>query len=359
MRLTRLDIADLRCLREVRIEPCRGLNLLLGGNGAGKTSVLEALFLLGSGRSFRSGGHEAVIRRGAQAARLYAELEFEGRQERVGLERARSQWQALHNGARVADLAELAALVPVVCFSPDSHELVSGGAETRRRFFDWIVFHVEPGFGDAYRRYTRALRQRNALLKRAPTAAELAPWTQELAGSGERLAEFRERVFPGFAGAMTGVLATLLGEMGAATVGHRRGWREGLPLLERLRMIEDREREVGHTLAGPHRADWTVHIGAHEIRDQGSRGQQKLVALAAVLVAAGLYRDRRGHPPIVALDDLGSELDADHQTRALAACASLGAQLWVSGTQRFPAIDAWTGERVVFAVGNGEVRLGA
>lgn len=359
MRLTRLDVSDVRCVKEAQLWPCAGLNLLLGGNGAGKTSLLEALYLLGSGKSFRSGGHEALISRGRGSARVYAELEFEGRQERVGLERARSEWSGLHNGERVRELGELASLVPVVCFSPESHELVTGGAEGRRRFFDWLVFHVEPVFADAYRRYGRALRQRNALLKHAPSTAELSPWTAALAEAGEAVADIRSRVFPRFASALVASLAELLGELGEASVTHQRGWRESLPLHERLLMIEAREREVGHTLAGPHRSDWSVSLGGFGIREQGSRGQQKLVALASVLVAASLYREWRGHPPIVALDDLGSELDAEHQARALEACVRLGAQMWVSGTGRFAALDRWVGELRVFHVERGEVKLGA
>ena len=81
-----------------------------------------------------SGGHEAVIARGSAALQVYAEIDTDGRQDRLGFERARSSWRALRNGERVADLAELATLVPVVCFSPESHELIGGGAEVRRRF---------------------------------------------------------------------------------------------------------------------------------------------------------------------------------------------------------------------------------
>ncbi len=357
MELMRLTIDGVRCLKPAELSPCAGLNLLLGPNGAGKTSALEALYLLGAGKSFRFGGHDAVIRRGASALRVYAELRFDGREERVGFERSRQGWQGLHNGVRVADLAELASLVPVVCFSPESHELVSGGAESRRRFFDWIVFHVEPDFALAYRRYARLLRQRNALLKRTSSRDELTVWTSELAAAGEILAEYRNRVFPGFAAAMVRSLSSLLGEMGAAEVSHKRGWRDGVSLAERLEGLLPRELEVGHTLAGPHRADWSVELGGQAIREQGSRGQQKLVALAAVLVAAGMYRERLGHPPIVALDDLVSELDVDHQHRALHECAGLGAQLWVTGTQRSPAVDAWPRECRVFHVEQGRVTV--
>lgn len=356
MRLTRLDIRGVRCLREVALEPCAGLNLLLGPNGAGKTSVLEAIYLLGAGKSFRFGGHDAVLAHGAGALQVYGEVDFAGHREGVGFERSRSGWRALRNGERVADLAELASLVPVVCFSPESHELVGGGAEVRRRFLDWIVFHVEPGFAEAHRRYGRALRQRNALLKTMPDASELAAWTRELAEAGEAVAAFRARVYPDFASGMVRCLARVLDELGAAVLHYKRGWREELSLLERLTMLQARELELGHSLAGPHRADWSVEIGEHTLRTEGSRGQQKLVALAAVLVAAEIYATRRGHPPIIALDDLASELDQEHQARALRECAALQSQLWITGTQRPGCIDLWASELREFHVEQGALR---
>jgi DNA replication and repair protein RecF len=355
MRVKRLTIDGVRCLQAVDLLPCAGLNLLLGGNGAGKTSVLEALFLLGSGRSFRFGGNDAVIARGTSALRVYAELEDGDQDWRLGFERGRSSWRALRNGERVSDLAELVSLFPVVCFSPESHELIGGGSEVRRRFFDWIVFHVEPGFTESYRRYSRLLKQRNSLLKQNPSSGELEVWTRQLADAGETLAELRARVFPEFAAGMHAALAHLLGEMGVPEVTYRRGWRDELNLLERLLQLEARERDLGYTLAGPHRGDWLVELGGNEIREQGSRGQQKLVAMAAVLVAAQLYRRRRGHPPIVALDDLSSELDLEHQRRALAECAALGAQLWVTGTQSSIAIDEWSGASTTFHVEHGVI----
>ena len=355
MYLTRLTIDGLRCLREVELTPSVGMNLLLGGNGAGKTSVLEALFTLGSGRSFRFGGHDAVIAHGAKALQLYAELTHGARSERVGFERSRSGWRGLRNGEKLVDLAELAGLVPVVCFSPESHQLISGAAEVRRKFFDWIVFHVEPEFAGAYRRYARALRQRNALLKQNPDRRSLAVWTGELADAGEPLAALRSRVFPEFQQLMLDALQNLLPEAAPFALNYRRGWREGMSLMERLQMLEPRELELGHSLAGPHRGDWSVEVGGHEIREHGSRGQQKLVALASVLVAARVYCQRCGEPPVVALDDLSSELDLEHQRRALTECAALRAQLWVTGTQRTSAMADWAGEFRTFHVERGRV----
>jgi len=356
VQISRLTVDGLRCLSAVEFNPGPGLNLILGRNGAGKTSLIEAAYCLGSGKSFRFGGTDALIARDRPSLQLYAELKLQERDLRVGFERGESSWRGLCNGERVSELVRLASLVPVVCFSPESHELVGGASDVRRRFFDWIVFHVEPDFAEAYRRYMRALKQRNALLKRDPGVTELAVWTDTLVSAGEQLAHLRSKVFLGFESQMMLTLSELLGEMGSAAVAFIRGWKDGLSFAERLESIGVREREVGYTLSGPHRADWSVAFAGHSVREQGSRGQQKLVALAAVLVAARLYRHHRGEAPLIALDDLFSELDLDHQRRALTACAHLGAQTWVTGTVASTALDAWTGKLAQFHVEHGKVR---
>lgn len=358
MHLTRLDVDGLRCLRSVSVTPCPGVNVLIGENGAGKTSVLEALYVLGAGKSFRSGGTDALLGRGASALRVYGECLSEQGTVRLGFERTRSSWRGLLNGERVSELASLALAIPVVCFSPESHELVSGASEVRRRFFDWIVFHVEPRFAEVHRRYARLLRQRNHLLKRGQVDEELRAWTAQLAEHGEALESLRAAVFPAFREAMTVALGDMLAELGEPEVLWRRGWREGVGLGERLRMLCERELAVGHTLVGPHRADWSVSFDRRPIREQGSRGQQKLVALAAAFVTARLYRQWRSQPPIVALDDLASELDIEHQRRTVRQCAELGAQLWVTGTQRPAALDVWPGPSAMFHVEHGSVRPG-
>jgi len=355
MQIRRLQVTGLRCLSAVDIYPGEGLSLFLGANGAGKTSVIEAAYALGSGKSFRFGGHEALIARDSRLLQIYAELDVGGMATRVGFERQALSWRALANGDRVPELSQLAALVPVVCFSPESHELIGGASEVRRRFFDWIVFHVEPEFPAAHRRYSRTLKQRNILLKQNPSDAELATWTRQLANAGEELAAARERVLPSFQHSMQVLLGSTLAELDPAAIVFKRGWKEGSSLAERLESLSAREREVGYTLTGPHRADWTVEFSGYSIREQGSRGQQKLVALAAVLAAAQIYRNRRGEAPLIALDDLFSELDVEHQRRALRACEALRAQTWITGTQGSESLDVWGGKVQRFHVEHGQI----
>src|SRR5687768_16379439 len=159
MWLRRLRLEQFRSFAATECELDPGPNVFVGANGAGKTSLLEAAYLLSHGRSFRSGGREALAARGQDGYRVYAELvHADERSHRLGLERTTGAWLARRDGERVATLSELFRDCAVVCFEPGSHELISGSSGERRAFLDWGVFYVERGFLDDWRRYQRALK---------------------------------------------------------------------------------------------------------------------------------------------------------------------------------------------------------
>jgi DNA replication and repair protein RecF len=190
MRVTRLDIAGLRRFRQARLDPGPGLNLLIGDNGAGKTSVLEALHLMAYGRSFRGRVRDGLVGASAESVEVFVEWETPGpdghtRRRRAGLRHSGQSWEGRLDGAPVDSLGELCSALAVVTFEPGSHVLVSGSGEPRRRQLDWGLFHVEPGFLPLWRRYGRALRQRNALLKARSWDGQLESWEHELAQAGE------------------------------------------------------------------------------------------------------------------------------------------------------------------------------
>ena len=335
MRLTRLDIQRLRCLRDVSFRPAPGLNLITGGNGAGKTSLIEAVHVLGYGRSFRGRVRDGLIRTGEAHLELFAEwVDGHDRTRKAGLRHAGGTWEARLDGAPAPSLTELCAEFAVVTFEPGSHELIAGGAEHRRRFLDWALFHVEPEFLPVWRRYARALKQRNALLKRMPSAPALDPWDRELAESGEALTRLRrlylDRLDPGLAA----TAAEFLPELGAAGLRFLPGWRhEDTSLADALLLARERDQAAGFTSVGPHRADWRVDYVGLPGREALSRGQEKLTALACVLAQARAFAADKGEWPIVCLDDLASELDAAHQAQALAAVLDSGAQVLLTGTE--------------------------
>jgi len=193
VQLTRFELRDLRNLATVELQPGPGLNLLLGANGAGKTSVLEGLHLLAYGRSFRGRVRDGLVRTGREAVEVFAEWMVAGEEgsHRAGLRHSGGSWDARLDGEAVGHLGELCAAFMVVTFEPGSHALVSGSGEPRRRFVDWGLFHVEQGFLPLWRRYSRALRQRNALLKSGAAAGQISAWDHELASSGEELTRRR------------------------------------------------------------------------------------------------------------------------------------------------------------------------
>ncbi|MGA7438070.1 MAG: DNA replication/repair protein RecF [Luteibacter sp.] len=335
MKFESLRMAGLRCLEGVSIAPAPGISVFVGANGAGKTSVLEAAYLLSHGRSFRSGSRDILLRRGSTALSVFAEVSSgDGRTRRLGLGRESGRWQARVDG----DTVSLGALVQecaVVCFEPGSHDLIAGGSEERRQFLDWGLFHVEHAFVNQWRRYQRALKQRNALLRTGspldPSLIE--PWESELAGSGEALSAFRQGYLDRLLPHIRGFMSNVLPELGEFVVRYKPGWDEANDLATTL--VERRHRDLarGHTTAGPHRADFSVAFEHAPLREHLSRGQEKLCALACLLGQASLHAEMRGEWPVICLDDLASELDRTHQEWVVAQLMGRDVQVLVTGTE--------------------------
>jgi len=344
MHLTELRIHNLRNIEQERLDLTTGLNVFIGPNGAGKTSILEAAYLLSHGGSFRTHQAEHLQRRGAEPLALYSQVQTHSLTRRLGLLRQGSRWSAKLDGDASARLTDLFAACAVVCFEPGSHALISGAADGRRGFLDWGVFHVEQDFAPRMRRYRRALRQRNALLKREAADEELAIWDEELSQAAEPLAVAREAYIERFGRELILFLDSYLPEFGGASLRFRPGWNRDGPLRDALREVRSRDRALGHTTRGLHRADWNLVFAKAPSHEQLSRGQEKLCAIACTLAQVSLYRSVRGENPVIAFDDLCSELDAAHRAVALAALIESGAQILLTGTEiptalleRFPA----------------------
>lgn len=358
MRLTRLEIRRLRRLDDVAISPGPRLNLLVGDNGAGKTSVLEAIHLLAYGRSFRGRVRDGLVATGAPALEVHARWQEEasGRERRVGLRHGGQAWEGRLDGQPAPHLGELCAALAAVSFEPGSHALVGSGGEPRRRYVDWGLFHVEPGFLSLWRRYARALKQRNSLLKQRGRAEQLDAWDHELAEAGEPMTRLREDYLARLQPVLADLSAELAPALGLASLSFQPGWRrEQVSLADALLLARERDLQAGFTSVGPHRADWRLHHAALPNGEALSRGQAKLTALACVLAQAEHHVALRGEWPLVLLDDLASELDRAHQRRVLARLAAGGAQVFLTGTEppAAPAPDQY--EYAMFHVEHGSV----
>jgi DNA replication and repair protein RecF len=356
VKLRELRLANLRNIESAQIELVPGLNIFIGPNGAGKTSILESAYLLSHARSFRTAQSDFLLRRGADELSVFGVLEHRAATTRLGLMRARGRWSARIEGETPPNLIALLRQCAVVCFEPGSHALISGATSDRRSFLDWGVFHVEHSYPEWMRRYRRALAQRNALLKSEPEPSELMGWDKELIAAAEPIAVARNAYFDELKPELARLCRRLIPELGDPIIEYRRGWSEEHTLDVAISQSNGLDRVRKYTARGPHRADWSLQFTGAPSREQLSRGQEKLCAIACMLAQAELFRSQNGEWPIVVLDDLASELDAAHQRVVVQSLLSSGAQVLVTGTDIPESLSDLGAQERVFHVEQGGVQ---
>lgn len=354
MPVAALELEHFRNLRHVTLTCAPTLNLFIGANASGKTSLLEALYFLGRARSFRSGQVRELIQHGAEAFRLTATvLDGEGRHV-VGLRRTAQTSTLRLDGVPLLTLAELARRWPVLLLNPDSHRLLEDGPQQRRRFMDWGLFHSEPTFWTAWKRYAAALRHRNAALRSGAADRLVDAWNAELAATAALLDPLRNTFCKALESALAPFLEQTLGVI-APQISYRPGWPQNgvYDLAVYLRQGREADRRYGYTRLGPHRADFQVRLPGMD--GPLSRGQQKLLVSALLLAQAHLYRQWRNQPCILLIDDLPAELDHAHRERLMRCLAGIEAQLFVTAIER-DRLDtsAWPAARL-FQIEDGDI----
>lgn len=314
--ITTLAVQSFRCLHDQRIDFGARANWIVGDNAAGKTSLLEAVYWLCRGRSFRGARAAQCARHGENHWTVAARRRQDNTpEERLRLRFADAALQYSLNDAPTT-LVEQARDFPVQLVEPGVHRLVEDGPTYRRRFLDWGMFHVEPAYLDGWRRYARALRQRNALLRKAGSVRELQAWSHEVAAAGEALHAARRQGVIALQEAFARRCETF--GLPTATLQLQSGWDDARSLLEVLEDRVDSDRRTGHTGAGPHRAELRMDVDEYQARAHISRGQQKVLLAALHLAQADQLSAATDRWPLLLLDDFTAEL-ADRLQRALAA----------------------------------------
>jgi DNA replication and repair protein RecF len=326
MSLLRFTVSNLRCIEHAELEVAPGLTLLWGGNGSGKTSLLEAIFLLGRGRSFRTRNTERLIRAGQDHLRVVGHVSSGDYSQTIGFEARPSGVSARVSGRTVTSLAELSQVFAVQVIEPGVHKLLEEGGHRRRRWMDWAVFHVEPQFVETWLRYTRALKQRNAALRSQPEQA--AAWDTELVRAGEVIAESRQSFLEQLQPYWRETVAALSGL--DVQLHYLRGWSGGRTLAEALVASRARDELRRLTHSGPHRADVAVRLGGRPAREVLSRGQQKLVAVAMTVAQLRLLQALTNTTPTLLLDDPAAELDGERLRLFIEQVIQLHSQLIVT-----------------------------
>jgi len=347
---TRITGQNFRLFRQFELSPAPGINLILGGNAAGKTTLLEAIYALGRGRSFRGAAPELAGAAGPQWV-VQGELAAPDRPPtRVGL-----GWSAAGLQIRIdqADrsLQDLARAAAVEVLEPDSHRLLEDGPVYRRRYLDWGVFHVEHRFYPAWRRFQRAHKQRNQALHDRLERAAVEAWNDEIAQSGEEVQAYRAEHVAALREPLRAEVDALLGPL-EWSLELKRGWAAEHPLVEVLRSHYETDLRRGTTVSGPHRAELKLRLQGHAAKHHASRGQQKMLIAALLLAQARLIRERTGRTPILLLDDFPAELGPGFQQALIERLQRYDGQCFVTSIERTPALDRALAAALAKAVKN-------
>ena len=336
MRIKKLIIKDLRIIEGLEIEPLEGINVITGYNGAGKTTFLEAIFLLGNGRTFRHAEAGPMIRKGADSTLVTGRLiSSSGRNTSLGVKRETRGFIARRDGKEVRRRSELVRTLPLQLLTPASHELVEKGPELRRRFLDQGLFHVEQSYHQLSLEYSAALKQRNAALKMGDLtmARSFSVW---LASSGETLSLLRRKFVEEIQAELSRILP-LLGLHKKVVLRLLKGWGTG-DLLDALERNEKSDLKMGFTTTGCHRAELSLTVEGMPAAKILSRGEQKMLVYALSFAQLKRFFEVGTEAPVLLIDDVSSELDPNRVARLMDYLLELPCQAFLTNIGAEPFV---------------------
>ena len=334
MSISRLDLFRFRNLQQASISPSERFNFIVGANGSGKSSLLEAVHLLGSGRSFRTSRYQHVIQHGEAELSLFSVVRSGGRDHKVGYQRKRGgEMQIRINGESIPRLADMVAKFPLQLLTPESADLLLGGNKGRRQFLDWGLFHQQSEYLTLWKQYERVLKQRNASLRKQMPRSMLAAWEGQFVEYSEKLSQLRaaycEALTPRFNRFCELFLSGLQFDL-----RYQAGWDQTQPLVELLEQSYERDSKAGYTHIGPHRGGFRIRQDGVNVDACCSRGQLKLLVAALRLAQGELLSEINGHNCLYLIDDFAAELDEQHRALLIGCLVAIKSQVFITATDR-------------------------
>lgn len=331
--LAQIDIHHFRNITQAQLQPAQGINLILGENGSGKTSLLEAIFVLAMGRSFRSRFLKNLVKHEQQRLTLFARSLDK---TPIGLQYdLQGGLQIRLNNAPLKRLSDLAFHIPVQSIPANCHQFFEQGPKYRRKMVDWGVFHVEHQFNYHWQAYKKVLQQRNAAIKSHKPLPEISLWDKALSQHGNAITEMRQRYLKQLIIEFRPFFKKLCPELADYTFSLRylQGWNKDYLFADYLKTNLERDMALGYTRSGPHAADWSFRVNNADPYEMLSRGQQKLfflsLCMAQIMILAN---QKRQENTLLLIDDLSSELDWHHQQTVIKTLRDLPVQSFISST---------------------------
>lgn len=315
MHLAHLRLRDFRNYAVLDADFGPGFQLLIGENAQGKTNILEAIYLLATLRSFRGVGGAQMVRQGARGYFVGGRLVAQGDHD-LKMYWSTAEKKLSFDGQPVKRIADYYGQMRCVVFCTEDLQLVKGAPRVRRRFLDLLLAQTQPGYLAVLQRYIRALQARNALLKKPqPDPAVLAPFTTELVSAGQILIQHRRDLVPKLSALARLAHRRISVDAEDLRVTYAPSVREDFPV--ELANSASREKVFRATLVGPHRDDLLFHLSERAAAQFASEGQKRSLAIALKMAQAEFLHGLTGSPPILLIDDVMGELDAQRRAGLL------------------------------------------
>lgn len=359
MKLDKVQIKHFRNISEMAIIANENLNVFLGENGSGKSSILEALHYLGFARSFRTQKHKNVIKHGEHEFTVFCSAYLDATsQQKFGISRSISDNCVVNiDGLKSKRATDLASHLPIQIFTPQSSDLLLGAPKLRRRYLDWLLFHVEHSFNLDFQVYTKSLKHLNALYKSVYSAQDLEYWTQLLSDKGDTISNSREGLLKGsLIELINANLKEFLPEF-CFEISYYRGWEKDCSLAESILKNRQKDQKNGYLSVGPHKADLRIKTQgmlAHEVL---SRGQLRMLVAAMQLAQTQHLHAQTSKTSIFLLDDVGAELDEEKRKVFISRLNTSDTQLFVTAIdiKQLEFLENYN-DKKVFHVEHGQVR---
>lgn len=343
MILTELKIHYLRNIASTQLGLHPRFNFISGANGSGKTSVLEALYLLSCGHSFRSREIAPIISHGQSSFTVFARA---AQQEMISIQKSSSKpTQIKLNNQFCLTTSQLAYALPCQIFYSDIFQIIDAGPSVRRSVLDWGLFHVKPNYLILLKEYKRVLKHRNALLKKPAPYAHFVPWDKQLSHLAEQLDRLRKDYFARWEQEFITVLSALSDL--TCQINYFKGWDKkntGKDLEQILAENFVSDKHKLYTQHGAHQADILIESNLNKAKQFLSRGQQKIILIALKLAQGNLLE----HDCLYLLDDLPAELDEDHQKKILSYLSTRAGQYVITTTANPILINSYCGSQHSF-----------
>lgn len=339
MHITQIRLTSFRNFSTVDFYPHKNLNIIYGDNGAGKSSLLEAIHVLGFGRSFRTSKPDTFVNDHEVCASGYCVFESENKETKLGFSRSKQDGYLFSvDGEKTKKIADIARMLPVQIFTPQSSDLILGPPLGRRRYVDWLLFHVEHQFQNINGRYNSCLSQRNALLKQfeynqSDEFKKQDVWLNLLADLGQSITTMRQSYISRLNSEISALYAKFSPEL-KVVLRYNTGWDKNCSLLDSLNNKVERDLFKGATSSGPHKADLQFIVDNKNAAEFMSRGQLRLLVSVLLLAEVKVLKELTNKPSVFLIDDISAELDESTREKFISTVLEQDTQVFVTAIEK-------------------------